>query len=57
MVFVEEEFLHKKIQKKEDVFEDLTTKLMRQKKVVWNSMDVEACEGCKVIEKFKKVYS
>ena len=31
VVFVEEEFLYKKIQEKEDVFEDLTTKLIRGK--------------------------
>ena len=34
MVFVEEEFLHKKIQRKEDVFEDLTIKRMRGKYLV-----------------------
>ena len=29
VAFFEEEFLHKKIQKKEDFFEDLTKKFMR----------------------------
>ena len=32
MVFVEEDFLHLKIQKKEDVFEDLTTKLTERER-------------------------
>ena len=31
VVFAEEEFLHKKIHKKEDVFGDLTTKLSEKK--------------------------
>ena len=54
MVFVKEEFLHKNIQKKEDVFGDLTGKLT-ERKIVWNNM--EACEGYKVIQWFDKVYS
>ena len=57
VVFVEEEFLHKKIQRKEDVFEDLTTKRMRGKYLMWNSMDVEACEDYKMTEMFEKVCS
>ena len=52
MVLVEKDFLHKKIQKKEDVFGNLTTKLT-ERKVVGNGM--EACEGYKVIEKSDKV--
>ena len=31
VVFVEQEFLHKTIEKKEDVFNYLTTKLMRER--------------------------
>ena len=31
LVFVKEEFLHKNIQKKEDVFGDLTTKVTERK--------------------------
>ena len=54
VVFIKEEFPHKKFQKKEHVFRDLTTKIT-ERKVVWNSM--EACEGYKVIEKFGKAYS
>ena len=54
MVFVQEEFLHKKKQKKEYISEDLTTKLT-EKKVVWTIMN--ACRGYKVIEKFDKICS
>ena len=37
VVFVEQEFLHKTIEKKEDVFNYLTTKLMRERQceTVW----------------------
>ena len=49
VLFVKEVFLHNKIQKKEDVFGDLTTTLT-ERKLVWNSM--KACEGYKEIEKF-----
>ena len=49
MLFVKEVFLHNKIQKKEDVFGELTTTLT-ERKLVWNSM--KACEGYKEIEKF-----
>ena len=45
MFFVKEEFLHNKIQKKEDVFRDLTKKFT-ERKVVSNS--VKACKGYKV---------
>ena len=44
MLFVKEEFLHNKIQKKE-VFRDLTKKIT-ERKVVSNS--VKACKGYKV---------
>ena len=45
VLFVKEEFLHNKIQKKEDVFRDLTKKFTGRK-VVSNS--VKACKGYKV---------
>ena len=58
VVFVKEEFLHKKIQKKEDVFGYFWTQthshLGRQCEKVCS---MEACEGYKVIGKFDKVYS
>ena len=52
VVFVEVEFLQKKIQK-EDIFVDLTHKLPAD--VVWNKM--KPCESYNVIEKFDKVWS
>ena len=39
VVFVKEEFLHKTIQKKEDVFLDLTENFMKMEKVARNSME------------------
>ena len=53
VAFIEEEFLNKKIQKKEDFFEDLTKKFMRgrQYEAAW-TMHVDACEGYQMIEKF-----
>ena len=39
VAFVKEEFLHKTIQKKEDVFLDLTENFMKMEKVVRNSME------------------
>ena len=39
VVFVKEEFLHKTIQKKEDVFLDLTENFMKMEKVVRNSTE------------------
>ena len=53
VAFIEEEFLNKKIQKKEDFFEDLTKKFMRgrQCEAAW-TMHVDACEGYQMIEKF-----
>ena len=49
MLFVKEEFLHNKIQKKEEIFGDLTTK-HTERKVVRNIM--KACDGSKELEKF-----
>ena len=53
VAFIEEEFLHKKIQKKEDFFEDLTKKFTRgrQCETVY-TMHVEPCEGYQMIEQF-----
>ena len=51
MVFVKEEILHKKIQKKDVSWFDHK---LTDRKVVRNS--VEAYEGYKVIEKFDKVF-
>ena len=52
VVFVKEEFLHKKIQKKEGVFGYFDLKLTHL-----TVCSMEACEGYKFIEKFDKVYS
>ena len=43
VVFVKEEFLHKKIQKKEDVFVDLTTNSLigRQCETVWRLVNAK----------------
>ena len=55
MIFVKEEFLHNKTQKKR-CFRKFDQKTY-ERRVVWNSMDLEAFEGYKVIEKFEKVCS
>ena len=55
VVFVEEEFLHKKIQKKEDGFEDLTAKHTERKQGSVKQYGV--CAGYKVTEMFDKAFS
>ena len=56
VVFVKEEFLHKKIQKKEDVFGYLTTNSLRKVSVKQNGL-WRLVRTYTVIKKFDKVCS